>query len=66
MQVSLLTLTLTRGPVSLATMFSEPASHLLAVGSGRAGKGYLFILAADADAWACHNFFGMKLASLIY
>jgi hypothetical protein len=43
MQVSLLTLTLTRGPVSLATMFSEPASHLLAVGSGRAGKGYLFL-----------------------
>jgi hypothetical protein len=33
-QVSLLTLTLTRGPMSLATMVSEPASHLLAVGSG--------------------------------
>jgi hypothetical protein len=40
MQVSLLTLTLTRGPVSLATMVSEPASHLLAVGSRRAGNGY--------------------------
>jgi hypothetical protein len=56
-QVSLLTLTLTRGPVSLATMASEPASHLLAVWSGRAGNGYVFILAADTDVWACHNFF---------
>jgi hypothetical protein len=54
-QVSLLTLT--RGPVSLATKVSELGSHLLAVGSGRAGNGYLFILAGDADAWACHNFF---------
>jgi hypothetical protein len=42
-QVSPLTLTLMRGPVSLATMVSEPASHLLAVGSGRAGNGYLFL-----------------------
>jgi hypothetical protein len=33
-------------------MVSEPASPLFAVGSGRAGNGYLFILAADADAWA--------------
>jgi hypothetical protein len=22
-----------------------------------------FLLAVDADVWACHNFFGMKLAS---
>jgi hypothetical protein len=43
-QVSLLTLTLTRVPVSLATMVSEPASHLLAVGSGRADNGYLFYI----------------------
>jgi hypothetical protein len=44
-QVSLLTLTLTltRGPVSLATMVSEPASHLLAVGFGRAGNDYFFL-----------------------
>jgi hypothetical protein len=40
MQVSLLTLTLTHGPVSLATLVSEPASHLLVVGSG-AGNSYL-------------------------
>jgi hypothetical protein len=45
-------LTLSRGLVSLATMVSELASPLLAVGSGRAGSGYLFILAADADACA--------------
>jgi hypothetical protein len=64
-QVSLLTLTLTHGPVSLVMMVSEPASHLLAVGSGRAGNGYLFILAADVDAWAYHNFLAIKLASLI-
>jgi hypothetical protein len=44
MQVSLLTLTLMRGPVSLAMMVSEPASHLLAVGSGRAGNDYLFYI----------------------
>jgi hypothetical protein len=45
-QVSLLTLTLmlTRGPVSLATMVSEPASHLLAVGFGRAGNDYFFYI----------------------
>jgi hypothetical protein len=47
---------LTRGPVSLAMMVSKPASHLLAVGSGRAGNDYLFLLAADADAWAHHYF----------
>jgi hypothetical protein len=29
-------------------------------------SGFLFLLAADADAWASHNFFGMKLASLNY
>jgi hypothetical protein len=67
MQVSLLTLALTCGSVSLATMVSEPASHLLAVGSGRAGNSYLFfILPADANAWGRHYFFGMKLASLKY
>jgi hypothetical protein len=66
MQVSLLTLMLTRGPVSLPTMVSEPASHLLAVESARADNDYLFKMAADADAWACHYFFGMKLASLDY
>jgi hypothetical protein len=38
-------------------MVSEPASPLLGVGSSaRAGSGYLFILAADADAWASHYF----------
>jgi hypothetical protein len=65
-QVSLLMRTLTRGPVSLATMVSEPASHLLAIGSGRAGNGYLFYIADDADVWAYHYFFGMKLVSLNY
>jgi hypothetical protein len=50
MKVNLLTLTLMRGPVSLATKVSEPASHLLAVGSGREGNVIFFILAADADA----------------
>jgi hypothetical protein len=44
-------LTLTSGLVSWATMVGELASPLLGVGSGaRAGGGYLFILAADADA----------------
>jgi hypothetical protein len=67
-QISLLMLTLTRGPVSLATMVSEPGSHLLAVGSGGQATIIFFILTADADtdAWACHKFFGMKLASLNY
>jgi hypothetical protein len=38
-------------------MVSEPASPVLGVGSGaRAGNGFLFILAADADAWARHYF----------
>jgi hypothetical protein len=55
-------LTLTSGPVSWATMVSEPGSPLLGVGS----VVIFFILASDADTWACHNFFGMKLASLIY
>jgi hypothetical protein len=41
-QVSLLTLM--RGPVSLAMMISEPASHLLPVGSGQAGNNYLFYI----------------------
>jgi hypothetical protein len=44
MQVSLLMLTLTRGPVSLSTMVSEPASHLLAVGSEQEGNSYLFYI----------------------
>jgi hypothetical protein len=44
MQVSLLTMTLTRGPVSLAMMVSELASHLLAVGSGWVAEGYLFYI----------------------
>jgi hypothetical protein len=60
-----MTLTLTRGPVSKATMVSEPGSHLLAVGSGWASNDYLFfILAADADVVPI--FFGMKLTSLNY
>jgi hypothetical protein len=56
-RVSLLTLTLTRGPVSLVTMVSEPALPLLAVGSGRVGNVIFFILANDANAWACQYFF---------
>jgi hypothetical protein len=48
-------LTLTSGPVSWAMMVSEPISPLLGVASAV----IFFILAADADAWACHNFFGM-------
>jgi hypothetical protein len=55
-------LTLTSGLVSWATMVSDPGSPLLGVGSAV----IFFILAANADAWACHIFFGMKLASLIY
>jgi hypothetical protein len=55
-------LTLTSGPVSWTTMVSEPGSPLLGVGS----VVIFFILAADADTWASHNFVGMKLASLIY
>jgi hypothetical protein len=43
-------------------MVSEPGLPLLGVGSAI----IFFILAGDADAWAYHNFFGMKLASLIY
>jgi hypothetical protein len=46
-------LTLTSGPVLWATMVSEPGSPLLGVGSAV----IFFILAADADAWARHNFF---------
>jgi hypothetical protein len=46
-------LTLTSGLVSWATMVSELGSPLLGVGSAV----IFFILAADADAWACHNFF---------
>jgi hypothetical protein len=44
MHVSLLTLTLTRGLVSLGMMVSEDALHLFAVGSGRVGNGYLFYI----------------------
>jgi hypothetical protein len=46
-------LTLTSGPVSWATIVSEPGSLFLGVGS----TVIFFILAVDADAWACHNFF---------
>jgi hypothetical protein len=46
-------LTLTSCPMSWATMVSEPGSPLLEVES----VVIFFILAADADAWACHNFF---------
>jgi hypothetical protein len=43
-------------------MVSEPASPLLRVGSGEhAGSGYLFILAADADAWASHYFLSNEM-----
>jgi hypothetical protein len=45
-------LTLTSGPVSWATMVSKPESPLLGVGSAV----IFFILAADADVWACHDF----------
>jgi hypothetical protein len=47
-------LTLTSGPVSRATMVSELGSPLFRVGSAVIH----FILATDANAWACHNFFG--------
>jgi hypothetical protein len=46
-------LMLTSGVVSWATMVSEPGSPLLGVGLAI----IFFILAADADAWAYHNFF---------
>jgi hypothetical protein len=55
-------LTLTSGPVSWAMMVSEPGLPLLGVGSAV----IFFILAADTVSWVCHNFFGMKLAFLIY
>jgi hypothetical protein len=35
---------------AIATRVSEPTSPLLVIVSMRAGSGYLFILAADADA----------------
>jgi hypothetical protein len=63
----LMTLTLTHGPVSLATMVSEPGLHLLAVGSGRARNGYLFLywlLMLTREHVTI--LFGMKLASLNY
>jgi hypothetical protein len=34
------------------------------LGPGGQATVIFFILAGDADAWAYHNFFGMKLASL--
>jgi hypothetical protein len=46
---TVLLLTLTSGPVSWATMVSEPELPLLGVG--------LAIDAADTDAWACHSLF---------
>jgi hypothetical protein len=41
----------------IATIVSEPASHCWELGSGGQATIIFFILAADADAWACHNFF---------
>jgi hypothetical protein len=65
MQVSLLTLT--RGPVSLATMVSEPVLHLLAVWSVREGNSYLFLYwLLTLMRGPVTIFFGMKLASLNY
>jgi hypothetical protein len=55
-------LTLTRGLVPLTMMVTEPASPLLAVGSGGWGAVIIY-LAADADTWAGHYFFRMKCAS---
>jgi hypothetical protein len=55
-------LALSSGPVSWAMMVIELGSLLLGAGSAV----IFLILAADADTWASHNFFGMKLASLIY
>jgi hypothetical protein len=46
-------LTLMSGPVSWETMVSELGSPLSGVGS----MVIFFILVADDDAWACHNFF---------
>jgi hypothetical protein len=45
MQVSLLM----HGPVSLAMIVSEPASHLLAVGSGWTCNDYLFYIGCCVD-----------------
>jgi hypothetical protein len=36
------------------------------LGPGEQATVIFFILAADADAWACHYLFGMKLVSLNY
>jgi hypothetical protein len=48
-------------------MVSEPGSHLLAVGSGRAGNGYLFLYwLLTLMLGPVTVFFGMKLASLNY
>jgi hypothetical protein len=41
-------LTLTSGPMSKAMIVSEPASHLLAIGSGRAGNDYLFYIGCSS------------------
>jgi hypothetical protein len=49
---TVLLLTLTSGLVSWVTMVSEPGSPLLGVGLAV----IFYILAVDADAWACHNF----------
>jgi hypothetical protein len=66
-QVSLVALMLTRGPVSLAMMVSKPASHLLAVGSGRAGNDYLFFYwLLTLMCGPITIFLGVKLASLNY
>jgi hypothetical protein len=55
-QVSLLMLTLTRGPVSLAAMLVNPNRICWQLGPGGQATVIFFIFAADADAWACHIF----------
>jgi hypothetical protein len=59
-------LTLMHGLVSLATMVSEPGSHLLAVGFRRAGNGYLFLYWLLTLTRGRITIFLMKLASLNY
>jgi hypothetical protein len=56
MQVSLLTLTLTRGPVSLSTMVMNPHHICWQLGPSGQATIIFFILAADTDAWARHYF----------
>jgi hypothetical protein len=63
-QVSLLTLTV--GQFHWRRWLVNPDRICWQLGPGGQATIIFFILAADADAWACHNFFGMKLASLNY